>query len=990
MSGARTGAHDRHPGRMQVIFTDDLVVRGSRIGIVERAPNSSDEDSGGDDEIEVIADNSAGGKLAPGSAHVRWRQHDSALDAGVRTEFTSELQLADRVFLLGDILTRASNQLGQTGIVVGMRMFCELHASDGSPLGRAPTTLLQPLAACRPGTLVLHRRALWLGRVDEVYDNVQISFDDGASCKILRTAANTLAVHSSTMDEQTWFWPAMRVSAVRRSPAHCLRRSHRKLGAPRMPHPSASLPLPLPHPSLSLTLLPSSDCPRQTRDVLRRAKWLKGSFRSAYVGEQATVVRVQAAQALIRWLAATPTSDADANIDPTPPPEMQRPSRLVELREHHARACWRLGEHAALLPADYDALVAGRAETEGTAAATRKKARKSPVDVCVEVRACHTRVDVIWQDGTTTNDAPATTFSPAKHVDGYYEFWPQDFVVGKTAETGSPAPVGLVESVDHDQRLCVVTWRDGSEREVVPVFDVAPHPDFNFKVGDTVLRLPPPAAPGPAVGDDAPALAVAVAAPAAAGSAVTLEAAAATASAATASAATASAAANGGAAAAAEAAQLTAAAASPAPARATEGDGKPAEWWAAGSRRGDLIAPAPQEEEEEGGEEDEEGVGVDRIAWVGEVQAVGLRLRVRWMDGSVSEVPPEELYVVNTDEDDEAIEDDGSYDEEEGGRSDDDGSSGWETVTGDEGDEDGVMAGRSTADGAEDGDSKDADADGVDDEEEAYDTAEEDDEGEGARAREEAVREAAAKASMQRRVKTLFDHLVATGAAPNDAAARALASAQAEIDGVERPPASAPTASTRAPTAAEPVATTPNAASSPSATLPGALAEAVGGSQSDDEAEAAYGAHAQFWVEDDADPEGHYYASQGASAPAPTAQFTRTVRKQWQLLQAGLPRGIHVAAYAGRVDLLRALVLGPPATPYVDAVFVFDIQLPPDFPQQPPSVHYVSHGERVNPNLYENGKVCLSLLGTWTGRQSCELWNPEESTVLQVRRPRRS
>ena len=267
MSGARTGAHDRHPGRMQVIFTDDLVVRGSRIGIVERAPNSSDEDSGGDDEIEVIADNSAGGKLAPGSAHVRWRQHDSALDAGVRTEFTSELQLADRVFLLGDILTRASNQLGQTGIVVGMRMFCELHASDGSPLGRAPTTLLQPLAACRPGTLVLHRRALWLGRVDEVYDNVQISFDDGASCKILRTAANTLAVHSSTMDEQTWFWPAMRVSAVRRSPAHCLRRSHRKLGAPRMPHPSASPPLPHPHPSLSLTpppifRLPATDARR--------------------------------------------------------------------------------------------------------------------------------------------------------------------------------------------------------------------------------------------------------------------------------------------------------------------------------------------------------------------------------------------------------------------------------------------------------------------------------------------------------------------------------------------------------------------------------------------------------------------------------------------------------------------------------------------------------------------------------------------------------
>eukprot|EP00964_Phaeocystis_antarctica_P054463 scaffold32022_cov62-Phaeocystis_antarctica.AAC.1 len=79
--------------------------------------------------------------------------------------------------------------------------------------------------------------------------------------------------------------------------------------------------------------------------------------------------------------------------------------------------------------------------------------------------------------------------------------------------------------------------------------------------------------------------------------------------------------------------------------------------------------------------------------------------------------------------------------------------------------------------------------------------------------------------------------------------------------------------------------------------------------------------------------------------------------------------------------------MGPPGTPYEDAVFVFDLQLPPDFPQQPPAVHYISHAERINPNLYENGKVCLSLLGTWTGRESCELWNPASSTVLQARAP---
>ena len=46
-------------------------------------------------------------------------------------------------------------------------------------------------------------------------------------------------------------------------------------------------------------------------------------------------------------------------------------------------------------------------------------------------------------------------------------------------------------------------------------------------------------------------------------------------------------------------------------------------------------------------------------------------------------------------------------------------------------------------------------------------------------------------------------------------------------------------------------------------------------------------------------------------------------------------------------------------------------------------VWYRSWGLRVNPNLYENGYVCLSLLNTWNGRAH-ECWNPEASTLLQV------
>jgi ubiquitin-conjugating enzyme E2 O len=47
------------------------------------------------------------------------------------------------------------------------------------------------------------------------------------------------------------------------------------------------------------------------------------------------------------------------------------------------------------------------------------------------------------------------------------------------------------------------------------------------------------------------------------------------------------------------------------------------------------------------------------------------------------------------------------------------------------------------------------------------------------------------------------------------------------------------------------------------------------------------------------------------------------------------------------------------------------------------AVYYHSGGLRINPNLYDNGKVCLSLLGTWSGR-GCEKWNPAQSTMLQV------
>ena len=200
-------------------------------------------------------------------------------------------------------------------------------------------------------------------------------------------------------------------------------------------------------------------------------------------------------------------------------------------------------------------------------------------------------------------------------------------------------------------------------------------------------------------------------------------------------------------------------------------------------------------------------------------------------------------------------------------------------------------------------------------------------------------------------------------------------------------PPTVPPAASAAAAAPSATAATAAAAAAPAPPPPRALGTTHVAAWRDAAADAELEEVERFAVEEGAVPDDHHFAAQGSSDTPKVAAFAKTCQKQWKLLQAGLPAGIYVAAFAERVDLMRALVMGPPGTPYEDAVFVFDLQLPPDFPQQPPAVHYISHAERINPNLYENGKVCLSLLGTWTGRESCELWNPASSTVLQARAP---
>lgn len=71
-----------------------------------------------------------------------------------------------------------------------------------------------------------------------------------------------------------------------------------------------------------------------------------------------------------------------------------------------------------------------------------------------------------------------------------------------------------------------------------------------------------------------------------------------------------------------------------------------------------------------------------------------------------------------------------------------------------------------------------------------------------------------------------------------------------------------------------------------------------------------------------------------------------------------------------------ALIIGPQDTPYAYGNYLFEFTFSSNYPFEPPLVKYFTNDgtTRFNPNLYIDGKVCLSILNTWKGEgwSSCQ------------------
>ncbi|KAA8546118.1 hypothetical protein F0562_020431 [Nyssa sinensis] len=951
------------------IYRQDVVRSNSsgRIGIVTEVAGDSDSDSSmTDDEDEEDDDEEAGGNeeggndgnndingsddrnrgvdngksspLPPDQVRVLW------MDESETTQNLNDVTVVDRGFLHGDFVAAASDPTGQVGVVVDVNISVDLLITDGSVIKKVSSRDLKRVRDFTVGDYVV--LGPWLGRIDDVLDNVTVLFDDGSVCKVMKADPLRLKPVGKNILEDGHFpyYPGQRVKA-------------------------------------------------SSSSVFKNSRWLSGLWKANRL--EGTVTKVTVGSVFIYWIASAGYGPDSS----TAPAEEQSPKNL-KLLSCFAHTNWQLGDWCLLSPAlsssilvdkgllelelhdstsvelgcaqmssecdsevvnpeesngngesmdvDSEAVLDGHRENVETNASRessscssslsvskepvhetwplhRKKIRKVVVKRDKKARKKEenferallivntiTRVDVAWQDGTRECGLDSTTLIPIDSPSDH-EFVAEQYVVEKATDDSNDTceirRVGVVKSVNAKERTASVRWlkpvtraedpREFDKEEMVSVYELEGHPDYDYCYGDVVVRLLPVS-----VTSQTGSL----------GNSVE------------------------------ESKHLT----------------DPNE-----------VKQDPKKhsgyKKVESASNDEASKEFSDLSWVGNI--TGLRngdIEVTWADGMVSTVGPQAVYVVGRDDDDESI--------AAGSEVSDDAAS-WETVEDDEMDalehaqeEIGPQNVTDISPGSE----------------------------ESTMVEEDSVRNGAlsiplaalgfvtrlatgifsrgrkhldSSNSDSKGENTLQSHGMINISVRGDSGDESCSHKSSETDycGAQ---ASHGKRDKDVVTEATDLLDAAGALYDLRPEAPNAPTRYDGDTSS-------------FKGFDNAkDPLDHYFLGANGQNNA-GRKWLKKVQQDWSILKNNLPDGIYVRVYEDRMDLLRAVIVGAYGTPYQDGLFFFDFNLPPDYPDVPLSAYYHSGGWRINPNLYEEGKVCLSLLNTWTGRGN-EVWDPSSSSILQV------
>jgi ubiquitin-conjugating enzyme E2 Z len=90
------------------------------------------------------------------------------------------------------------------------------------------------------------------------------------------------------------------------------------------------------------------------------------------------------------------------------------------------------------------------------------------------------------------------------------------------------------------------------------------------------------------------------------------------------------------------------------------------------------------------------------------------------------------------------------------------------------------------------------------------------------------------------------------------------------------------------------------------------------------------------------------------------------ITRELSEIQKGSDLSLAVACRDIDIRHVRALIIGPPDTPYEFGFYEFALKFTKDYPGKAPTVTAITTNggrTRFNPNIYAAGKVCLSILG---------------------------
>eukprot|EP01128_Nolandella_sp_AFSM9_P011847 TRINITY_DN875_c0_g1_i2.p1 TRINITY_DN875_c0_g1~~TRINITY_DN875_c0_g1_i2.p1 ORF type:complete len:407 (+),score=85.10 TRINITY_DN875_c0_g1_i2:127-1221(+) len=113
----------------------------------------------------------------------------------------------------------------------------------------------------------------------------------------------------------------------------------------------------------------------------------------------------------------------------------------------------------------------------------------------------------------------------------------------------------------------------------------------------------------------------------------------------------------------------------------------------------------------------------------------------------------------------------------------------------------------------------------------------------------------------------------------------------------------------------------------------------------------------------------------------------KILQNAYRTLQREPVEGIYVEPHEDNFFLWNIWIEGPQGTPYESGIFQLEMEFPPEYPMLPPTLQFLS--EFWHPNVYPNGRVCISILhhpgdDPFSGELAGERWLPSQTVTTII------